>query len=283
MRNTFFVCLLALTCTCTTARETTYTGSTLTHRAVRDFLGISLTDSVDFIRWTLIIRDNKYVLNCQYGIGKAGTNGFINEKRVELTGALSIKGFCYTLLYGKKALSILAINANLLHLLDENNHMLVGNGGFSYTLNRKDPVQTDQFNLKVAQVPVKDSMLFEGRTPCQPLSSIAGIERSPACDKIKWYILLYTDSHSSETGYYLEGPIGYGRARMHKGKWQIIHGKDDRLIYKLEPDKEAYAYYLLKADDNILLFTDPQGHLLVGNENFSYTLNRQSEARMASR
>jgi hypothetical protein len=58
-----------------------------------------------------------------------------------------------------------------------------------------------------------------------------------------------------------------------KGKWEIVR-KNARVIYKLNPEKKNHATYLLKANDNILLFTDPNGKLLVGNENFSYVLNR---------
>ncbi len=45
----------------------------------------------------------------------------------------------------------------------------------------------------------------------------------------------------------------------------------------MTPDKQAYSLYLLKGDDNILFFVDPNGRLLVGNEDFSYTLNRRKE------
>ena len=61
---------------------------------------------------------------------------------------------------------------------------------------------------------------------------------------------------------------------MAKGKWEIFRGKDGRVIYKLDPDKGNFATYLVKVDDNTLFFTDADGNLLVGNKNFSYTLNR---------
>ena len=59
------------------------------------------------------------------------------------------------------------------------------------------------------------------------------------------------------------------------GTWKIITGKDGRIIYVLTPDNENTPTYLLKLDDNILEFTDAKGNLLVGNEDFSFTLSRR--------
>jgi len=42
----------------------------------------------------------------------------------------------------------------------------------------------------------------------------------------------------------------------------------------LNDDKENGFLYLLELDENILMFIDAQGNLLVGNEDFSYTMNR---------
>ena len=59
------------------------------------------------------------------------------------------------------------------------------------------------------------------------------------------------------------------------GTWKIIAGKDGRIIYELTPDKETTPTYLLKLDEGVLIFTDAKGNLLVGNHEFSYTLNRR--------
>jgi hypothetical protein len=93
---------------------------------------------------------------------------------------------------------------------------------------------------------------------------------------MKWYIIFYTDSLTGKPSYYLKGGIGYRKETMEKGKWQIIN-KDGRIIYQVIPDDQPYSLYLLKGDDNILFFMYPDGHLLVGNEDFSYTLNRRKE------
>ena len=42
----------------------------------------------------------------------------------------------------------------------------------------------------------------------------------------------------------------------------------------MNDDKGNGLLYLLKLDEHILVFTDAHEKLLVGNEDFSYTLNR---------
>jgi hypothetical protein len=75
----------------------------------------------------------------------------------------------------------------------------------------------------------------------------------------------------------------YRKETMSKGKWQIINGKDGRIIYKLNPEKQSYTLYLLKADENVLLFVDADGNLLVGNEDFSYALNKREKEYPANK
>jgi len=152
--------------------------------------------------------------------------------------------------------------------------MLVGTGGYSYALNMTTPVKTDQFNLQSNPTAVKYAMAFQGRTPCQELSRLMGLDKSSACDKMKWYIILYTDSLTGKPSYYLKGGRQYRKETMNRDIWEIIQGRDGRVIYKLYFEKKTFAVYLVKADDNVLFFTDSDGNLLVGNENFSYTLNR---------
>ena len=275
--KTFFALLALMVIGCNASgKETTYTGSTPAHAVVREFLGISLTDSIDFIRWKLVIRPEAYELNCQYGLGKGGTNGFVDGKGVEFSGKLRKQGhYCFLLREGR-TISILELNSNLLHLLDGNKNLLVGNGGYSYALNSNTPVKSYQFNHPLIQPSPEYHMAFQGRTPCQELSILLGKRSIPACDKIKWYIVFFTDSITGKPSYCLEGGRAYRKETMAKGSWEIIP-KDGRIIYKLNLPRWPNPLYLLKADDNILFFTDAEGNLLVGNENFSYTLNRTDD------
>ena len=83
----FPVLAILLIVSCASGKVNIYTGSTPADTVIRSFLGIPLSDSVDFIRWKLILRDNRYQLQGNYGIGKANTNGFINGgARIELGG-----------------------------------------------------------------------------------------------------------------------------------------------------------------------------------------------------
>ena len=264
------ICIYA----CASAKDTVYQGSTPGHLTIREFLAISLTDSIDFIKWKLVMRSDQYELNCQYGLSKAGTEGFINTNEVLFSGILAKQGSYYLLQHEGKTFYILEINSNLLHLLDKDKALLVGNGGYSYTLNADTPVKTSQFNLKIKNSPPGYTMAYEGRTPCQELSSILRLNKGSECHKLKWYIIFFVDSISGKPSHYLKGGTAYRQETMVKGKWEIIKGADGRVVYKLDPEKKNAATHLLKADDNILLFTDAQGNLLVGNEHFSFTLNR---------
>ncbi len=58
------------------------------------------------------------------------------------------------------------------------------------------------------------------------------------------------------------------------GNWEISSGKNGKIIYQLKDDKGNGFLYLLQLDENILVFTDKEGNLLVGDQDFSYTLNR---------
>lgn len=48
----------------------------------------------------------------------------------------------------------------------------------------------------------------------------------------------------------------------------------EALIYQLDPNASQGSLLFLKADENILYFLDRSRNLLVGNYDFSYTLNR---------
>ena len=59
------------------------------------------------------------------------------------------------------------------------------------------------------------------------------------------------------------------------GAWKIIKTSDGRITYELNDEHGHALMDLVKLDENILLFTDRQGKLLVGDEDFSYTLNKK--------
>lgn len=264
--------IITLACINENNPSNAFHGSTTPNREVREFLGISLTDSIDFIRWNLVMYPDRYELDCRYGLSKPNTDGFSNEKKAAFSGSLTKQGNVYLLKQGDRTLHIVEINKNLLHLADANNKLLVGNGGFSCALNSKAREKSKDFNYTATSATSAPLMAFEGRTPCLEITAELGRDPTDPCYKKKWYVVLFADADGKPT-YYLEGGIGYRKMTMTKGHWEIIQ-KNDRTIYKLQVPTRPLPIHLLRADDNILFFTDQEGNLLVGDDDFSYTLNR---------
>jgi hypothetical protein len=277
MKAYFSLLLSTFVCFVAGANVRTYVGSTPAHDEIRNFLQISLTDSIDFIRWKLEIGTGIFQLQCRYGLAKPGTPGFSNEQRMAFEGQLSKSKNSYHLNHKGKGISILEVNTNVLHFLDANNRMLIGNGGYSYALNSTRPVEADGVNIRSVQTSIKSPLVFEGRTPCRELPALLGLNKSEACNKMKWYFLFYTDTVTGKPSYFFMGGMGYRKETMARGKWQIVTEENGRIIYRVYFDKWVRSLDLLKGDDNILFFIDADGRLLVGNEDFSYTLNRRKE------
>lgn len=257
---------------CVSSKETHYTASTPADPLVRTFLGISLTDSIDFIRWKLSLTDNKYSLQCSYGIGKPNTNGFYEEKKVEFSGTAKKENNNYILERGNHMLKFAELNDNLLHIVNKENTLLIGGAGWSYALNNIVPSATNHVNLKTTKTVFKDSMAFEGRTPCGVPNII---EPGKQCYKLKWYVVLYNKGNDEQGVYRILGTPYRREEGGKRGNWKIMTGKDGRIVYQLNDEKGNPYIRLLKLDDGVLIFTDEKGNLLVGDHDFSYTLNRE--------
>jgi len=262
---------ITLFVSCANSKETNYTASTPAAQTVRSFLGISLTDSIDFIRWKLSLTDIKYSLECTYGIGKPNTNGFYEPKKVILTGNVKKENNVYILQNGVQRLKLAELNTNLLHILNENNSLLIGGGGWSYAINSIAPTTSDKTNFIAKRTILKDSMAFEGRTPCSVPNIIPP---GKECYKLKWYLVLYGNPAKNEPSTYRLLGTGFRAEGGKRGSWKIRNGKDGRIIYQLNDEKGNPFIHLLKLDDGVLIFTDASGNLLVGDLDFSYTLNR---------
>lgn len=111
--------------------------------------------------------------------------------------------------------------------------------------------------------------VFRGRTPCQELSECLRAQASYECNKIKCRLILCQDPVTKTPTTYMWA----GKVRR-DGKWSIAQETTNprRTIYKLEMADTAIS--LIKVDDNILYIRGPKGDPLVGNSEFSYTLNR---------
>ena len=67
------------------------------------------------------------------------------------------------------------------------------------------------------------------------------------------------------------------RETIREGKWKVTKGtKTDTnaIVYQLDGFESDGPIFLLKADRNVLLFLTKDGSPLVGDSDFSYTLNR---------
>jgi hypothetical protein len=275
MKLITFLLLVHLISSCAGGTGKIYTGSTPADAVIRTFLGLPGNDSVDFIRWKLIITENSYQLQCNYGIGKPNTNGFLNGgKKIECSGSLKKENIYYVLQNSNRSLHIAALNEDLLHIMDTSNHLLVGNGGWSYTLNNVMPKISDQVSITAKVTVLKDSTVFEGRTPCKVPGIIAP---GSFCYKLKWYLILYANPATHQSAGYKVYGTAYRNEGGRTGNWKLIKDQNGRIIYQLNDDKGNGFIYLRKLDENILVFTTVEGKLLTGDEDFSYTLNRKQQ------
>jgi hypothetical protein len=277
MKNVFsFVFIITVIACSFNKKELTYIGSTPAPVIVKTFLGIPISDSIDFIRWRLIIGNDQYHLTCQYGIGKQGTNGFVGGgKKIELTDKLTKEKNYYYLHNGNKTLAVIKLNSNLLHFLNEDKSLLNGTGGWSHTLSIETSGKADPISIVTKKTMLKDSVEFLGRTPCKELSIFPGLHISHNCNKLKWSVVLYADPRTGKpTNYRIRGTAFEWIPKI--GNWEIIKGENGATIYQLDLGGKDGSIYLLRPDENVLLFSDAKGRLFVGDEDFSYTLNKKN-------
>lgn len=268
MKFLLLVCLVGLQ---SLVFATDYTGSTPAHLTVRSFLGINLKDSIDFIRWNLRITENKFELRCNYGLCEPGTPGFRNGgSHVTLNGNLTKENQVYTLQLPNRVLKILMLNTNLIHITESDGTPMIGNSGWSYTLNNEQPDKTLNSIIPSTGMSVTDSLVFVGRTPCMPQNFMA---RSEQCEKVKWLITFYGPAAG---GYPSKFKIRstYKHPQPRYGACAIIKNEKGELLLNLElPDVHLY---LKPVSPDVLVFTDKNGIPLVGDKDFGFTLNTKN-------
>lgn len=272
--------------------QTVLVGSTPGDSLIKSLLSIYSDQQIDFIRWELILNqaenDSKtYVLNIAFGESQPNTNGFKDGgEKLSFKGVYTVSKIQQRELYQLKSektpniISLVKLNENLFHLLSPDNKLLVGNGGWSYTLNRKDASANSYAALPwlTVSLPVETAreVIFEGRTPCLDFAEQYNIKVGNDCIKLKWRLTLFRDSETNQpTTYVLKGTIN--RPIETKGKWTIIkpiENNSEAVIYQLDPDKPAESMYFWVGDENLLFFLDKEKRLFTGNSDFSFTLNR---------
>ena len=268
---------------------------------IKSLLTIHPDTKVDFIRWDLTLKkgenDSKiFLLNIVFGEAQPNTLGFIGGgEKLTLEGKYTIfhnqKGNLNGEIYQLKSdktpttISIVKLNDNLFHLLTPDNNLMVGNDGWSYTLNRKEPLTNISKvlpSLTTSSSLPNDTarqVIFDGRTPCLDFAKQYNLPVDNNCLKLKWKLTLYRDPNTLlPTTYTLKRTLH--RSSDIIGKWTIVKGSDTNpnvVIYQLDPDKPEESISFLIGDENVIFFLDKNQQLYVGNNNFSYTLNKRSK------
>ena len=89
-------------------------------------------------------------------------------------------------------------------------------------------------------------------------------------------MVLYGSGESNNQGRYRLLGTGWRAQGGLKGYWEARKDKDGRIVYQLKDETGKTFIHLLQLDERVLIFTDMDGKLLVGDEDFSYTLNRKN-------
>jgi hypothetical protein len=272
-----------------------FEGSTPSDEPIRAILQIPPDAKAELIEWEMTLQpapsggeSGTYWLRYAYGATRAGRSGLAPDApRVERRGSWSLHANTYKLSGG---LSFRKVSADLLHLLNADGSLMVGNGGWSYTLIRRDAAERRVDAALIAADPGDEPRtisplsrgpdvfgVFEGRTPCQGIARDLGAAARPGCWKVKWRVTLFQDPRSNEpTTYKAEGTLYGSHAR--EGKWRMTRGTPDdpqARVYELLPSSQHRAIHLLKGDDNVLFFVDQGRRLLVGTAQNTYTLDRR--------
>lgn len=145
----------------------------------------------------------------------------------------------------------------------------------------------------------ESSVVFAGTTPCgNVIRPLHKINPEPDCEleeckciMVEWELVLYTDSNTKqptryklkctnrhivkETNMYSEPGI----KSETEGSWAIVRGtktNPNAIFYQLNPAQPRISLRFLKLSDSLLHIVDHNEKLMIGNEFFSYTLNRVS-------
>lgn len=262
------------------------------------------TSDFDPLHWSLVLhREPKtlvpagYRLECEY-VPVPATSGAVNRKiTAKREGTWTIgKGTKANpdavVIELDNAFSLLKVSDDVLHILEPDRTLMIGNSGYSYTLNRIESAEKPgdvALALARASMSYTNSPLskgpsvfgvFEGRTPCRGIARELKRPDDAGCIKAKWRITLFQNPETKvPTTYQVEGTLY--RGLMREGKWSITRGTaahPDAIVYDLAATETEPRLLLLKGDDNVLLFLNHDRQPMVGHADFSYTLNRRSFA-----
>ena len=299
--------LLFLTCAhgAATRQSDIFVGTTPAAPWVREFVtGLAPDAPCHAIAWQLALTNQgagpgTFRLTAVYQIPTASNpNRSETGPRVSLQGTWEVlKGtranpdavlYRLTLEEPRRALSFVQVSDGLLHLLNADESLAIGDGGQSYTLNRTDRAEkpgdsvaamnAPSVSYKISPIATGDTVfgVFEGRTPCHGISRVLKLSQHAGCIKAKWRLTLYQDPvTAAPTTYKVEGSLF--REKPREGGWRILpspSGRFGKTLYELSAAKKQPTLTLMKGDDNVLFFVNEQCEPIVGHADFGYTLNR---------
>lgn len=279
---------------CTRASDKTakylFAGCTPGDELIKTQLDISTETKIDFIKWDLTLDESTFALSIIYGESQPNTLGFKEGgQKKSYQGKYSIAKDKGNEIFQLKSnqfqseITLIKLTANILHFLTPQKQLMIGNGGWSYTLNNNRP---DKNNYPLPTLTnstnaISDTALqvvYDGRTPCQEFASENKMNVNPSCFKLKWKLILNRDAVNHSPTTYTIRKVVDGVPQEVTGNWTIINGTDSNpnaLIYQLDPTKPDQTISLFVGDENILFFLHKDKTLFVGNDNFSFTLNRR--------
>lgn len=254
-----------------------FVGSTPCDTDMRKAFAVPEKENCEFIKWRLQLDDGnkRFQMAVTFGESQPNTNGFKGGgTRREITGTFQSDESFYRLQSPElqQDLFLVVLNDNLFHLADENGQLLVGNGGFSYLLNRTPKVIPSTNIEPMPGLMGMTAGVFDGCTPCDELAPVFRIAYTPECIKMKWRLKLFNTT--SETGTFDLLTINYRDQNALKGTWRMTLFNPQAPVLALELPTLHQTVYLLKASDDVLLFLNDQKQIRVGNHDFSYALNR---------
>lgn len=135
-----------------------YAGSVPFNRTVRKLLQIPAADSFDYMKWKLKISDiagnaGDFELDISYGYYLPGTAYFQNGgKALHFFGkwnpsTVSIDNQRYHSFHliskaNAPRIYLLEMDSNILHLIDQDGKLFIGDGSFGFILNRNPPLRS---------------------------------------------------------------------------------------------------------------------------------------------
>ena len=279
-----------------------FSGTSPCAEFVKPKLKIPAGENCDRIKWRLsLFESGKYGLRREWGF-HVDNRTYVKKDTITFAGSWKIAkgrtgdptGVVVQLdAHQPDSIAFVSIDQEILHLLDANKKLAVGDSGASYTLSRLG----GSLGLPTGSSgPSTDSDVtaaanFSGRTPCVEIAKEINHPVETDCARLKWSLDFYRDPQTlTPTTYRLRGTLYRNEAQqtetIREGKWKVTKGtKTDpnAIVYHLDSFGSDGPIYLLKADRDVLFFLAKDRSILVGDNDFSYTLNRSEKTSLTQR